>query len=107
MKPENITFLDHHRHHYDTYIRAQFIQHLDNATRQRMVDIIKEEFVPTYSTSLWCASCVAEMIVFLYQQYDKWKAANQFTFPDDLDKIEPTEPVESIEPIKKKRNAKK
>lgn len=66
MKNENKSFIKDNRHHYDILIKAGYVSQLDGATRQRMRDIIREEINPTYNTDLWCSTCVAEMIKYLY-----------------------------------------
>ncbi len=75
MKQDNIEFLEAQRHHYNTLVNAGYVQHLDQATRQRILDIIHEEFNPGYIASLWCQSCIADMLKYCYVQYDKWIAA--------------------------------
>lgn len=74
MKPENQKFLDERRHHYDTFIRAGFIQHFDGATKNGILRVIHEEFNAGYPDPLSCATCVAEMLVIAYKNYDKWKS---------------------------------
>jgi len=71
MKPENKQFLDELRPLHDLYVKAQYIKHFDGATRQRLLDVIREEFQPGYLADLWCSSCVADMLVFAFTQYDK------------------------------------
>jgi len=73
VKAENVQFLEANKHHYETLVRAQFVQHLDNATREGMLRVIREEFAPGYQASLWCAPCIMEMIRYLYTQYEKVK----------------------------------
>lgn len=74
MNEESIKFLDANRHHYDLLVRAQYLKHLDGATRQGILNVIRTEFNPGYLADLWCATCVATMITFAYVQYDKWLA---------------------------------
>ena len=91
MKPENKQFLDDNRHHYDIYVRAQYIQHFDSATRQRMLDVIHEEFNPGYIGTLWCQSCIADMLKYCYVQYDKWIAAQPKEEPTPEEVAKPAE----------------
>lgn len=72
MKPENRKFLDENRHHYDTYVKAQYIKQFDGATKNTLLRIIHEEFNPGYPDPVYCQVCVAEMLVHCYTQYDKW-----------------------------------
>lgn len=100
MKQENVEFLDANRHHYTTLVNAGYVQHLDQATRQRMLDIIHEEFNPGYIGTLWCPPCVADMIKYVYVQYEKWIAANKATEPADqaTEPVAETTPVPTVEP---------
>jgi hypothetical protein len=74
VTPESIAFLDANRYHYDLLVRAQYLKHLDGATRQGILNVIRKEFDPSYLSDLWCSTCVATMITFAYVQYDKWLA---------------------------------
>lgn len=74
MKSENIQFLEEKRHHYDTFVRAEYLQHFDGATKNGLLRVIHEEFNAGYPDPLSCATCVAEMLVLCYRSYDKWKA---------------------------------
>lgn len=75
MKNENKAFLDANRHHYNLLVNAGIVKHLDGATREGLLRIIREEFAPNYIASTWCQSCVADILKFAYVQYDKWIAA--------------------------------
>lgn len=75
MQQSSIDFLNANRYHYDLLVRAQYIKHLDIATRQGLLDVIRLEFSPTYMSTLWCPTCVAELLTFAYTQYDKWVAS--------------------------------
>lgn len=74
MTPESEAFLNQHRHHYDLWKRARYVQHLDIATRQGLLDVIRKEFDPGYLADLWCNTCVVTLLEFAYTQYDKWLA---------------------------------
>lgn len=76
ISQDDIQFLEANRSHYNTWVRAQYIQHLDGATRTRMLTIIRKYFAPGYLADLWCQSCVAAMVVYLYTQYDERKHSN-------------------------------
>lgn len=77
MKEESIAFLNKNRHYYEQWVRAQFLQHLDIATRQGLLDVIRAEFNPAYLSNLWCSPCVAELLVYAYTQYDKYLKKQQ------------------------------
>lgn len=76
MAPESITTLDKHRHHYETYMRANFVSNYDIHVREDLLKIIRKEFDPGYQVTMWCGDCVLKMLTFCYIQYDKWKAVN-------------------------------
>lgn len=77
MRAENKQFLDDNRRHYDTLVQAQFVQHLDAATRDRLLQVVQEEFAPGYQANLWCGTCVADLLKFTYQRYDEWLQKNK------------------------------
>lgn len=72
MTPENIQFLNDNRIHHETLTKAFYMRSLSAETRQRMQDIISQEFQPGYSTDLWCPPCVSDMVKKLYRHYDEW-----------------------------------
>ena len=75
MNQASIDFLEANRHHYDLLVRAQYVKHLDGATRDGLLTVIRREFDGRYMSNNWCAECVANMLKFAYEQYDQWKAA--------------------------------
>jgi hypothetical protein len=72
MTPENIQFLNDNRTHHNTLVNAGYLRGLSAETRQRMQDVIRQEWEPTYHTDLWCGPCVCDMIKKLYRHYDEW-----------------------------------
>lgn len=76
MNPENKKFLDDNRHHYEGFVKAQYLSHFDNATRDRLLQVVQQEFAPGYQANLWCSSCVADLLKFAYQRYDDWLSKN-------------------------------
>lgn len=72
MKTENIQFLEDNRHHYQTYQKAQVLTHFDFPTRQRLYAIAKEDLGYQEAGNLWCQSCIADLLVYTYREYDKW-----------------------------------
>lgn len=79
MTPETIQFLNDNRTHYDTLVNAGYLRGLSGETRQRMQDIIRANWEPTYHTDLWCPPCVSEMLKKLYRLYDEWIKQNNET----------------------------
>src|SRR4051812_2419526 len=76
MNPANKSFLEANRTHWITLRDAFYIRHLDGNTRSEMQRIMGEEFRPGYTSDLWCGVCVADMVTALYQEFEKWEAAN-------------------------------
>lgn len=76
MTPENIQFLNDNRTHHDTLVNAGYLRGLSAETRQRMQDVIRQEWEPTYYTDLWCPPCVCDMLKKLYRHYDEWLNQN-------------------------------
>lgn len=77
MQQSSIDFLNTHRHHYEILVRAQYVKHLDSATREGLLQVIRIEFDPGYISDLWCPTCVATMLTYAYVQYDKWLAGQK------------------------------
>ncbi len=73
MKPANKQLLDNYRHHHDT-VKLDYLRHLSGEERENMQNIMADEFLPGYTTDLWCQSCVFEMVKQLYHRYDEWIA---------------------------------
>jgi hypothetical protein len=71
MKLQNKQFLDLNRPHHHTLTVAGFLTNLTNEVRQTMLDIIREEFSPGYLCCLHCSADVAQMIKYVYGQYDQ------------------------------------
>lgn len=99
MKPENKAFLEANRTHWITLRDAFYIRHLDGNTRSEMQRIMGEEFRPGYTSDLWCGVCVADMVRALYQEFEKWEAANP---PEPVQVLGGPEPV--IPPVQVKAN---
>lgn len=77
MNEESIKFLDENRSHYDILVRAGYVKHLDIATREGLLNVIRREWDPGYLSNNWCSECVANMLTFAYVQYDKWIESNK------------------------------
>jgi len=75
--PSTIQFLNDNRDHYDTLIKADYMRGLSAETRQRMQDIIRENWEPAYHTDLWCPPCISNMVKKLYGLYDEWLKQNE------------------------------
>jgi hypothetical protein len=87
MTPETIQFLNDNRHHHETLIKAFYMRSLSANVRERMQNIIRENWEPGYHTDLWCGPCVSDMVKKLYRLYDEWLAKQpvkvQASFPSN------------------------
>jgi hypothetical protein len=72
MTPETIQFLNDNRIHHETLTKAFYMRSLSANVRERMQNIIRENWEPGYHTDLWCGPCVSEMVKKLYRHYDEW-----------------------------------
>lgn len=71
MNAFNKEFLDLNRSHHHTLVVAGFLTNLTNETRQTFLDIIRQEFSPGYLCCLHCNEDIAQMIKYVYIQYDE------------------------------------
>lgn len=72
MRQESINFLEEKKPVYDMLVKAGIVVQLDGATRQGILNVIREEWDPGYLADLWCAPCVQTMIRYAYTQYEKY-----------------------------------
>ncbi len=75
MKPENKQFLDDNRRHHDTLTQAGFMS-MDGNIKQEMLNVYRQEFDERYHTSLWCSTCVSDMVRLVYRRYDEYLKEN-------------------------------
>ena len=73
MTAESIKFLEDNRFYYDQIRLTQSVSNLDGAVKAGFVDVIRKEFDHGYQVTLWCGSCIMDMITFAYVQYEKQK----------------------------------
>lgn len=95
MKPENKAILDANRCHYETAIKAEFVKGFNSREKDDLLRVMREEFIPGYTTDMWCSPCIFDFIKLIYQLYDKWLAEQ----PKEEIKIEEPKPIEPIVPI--------
>jgi len=79
MTPETIQFLNDNRIHHETLTKAFYMRSLSANVRERMQNIIRENWESTYHTDLWCGPCVSDMVLKLYRHYDEWLAQQPVT----------------------------
>jgi hypothetical protein len=77
MKAENKEFLEANLHHWITLRDSLYLRGLNASEREGMQRVMAEEFSPGYTTDLWCAPCVADMVRLLYTRYEQWKEQNK------------------------------
>lgn len=72
MHSESISFLNEHYGMWEMLDKAGIVKHIDEATKNGLLNVIRREWDAGYIINSWCADCVARMITFAYTQYDKW-----------------------------------
>jgi hypothetical protein len=77
MKADDIQFLNHNRPHYETLVKAGFVMNLTNEVRQKMLNIVRENFNPGYLCCLHCSADIAALLRYTYIQYDEYLSKNE------------------------------
>ena len=72
MSPESIKFLNDHRFFSDQLKKEGTIYNIGSAEKEGFLNVIRKDIDPGYMANLYCGQCVAEMIKFIYIQYDKY-----------------------------------
>lgn len=90
ITPQQITFMEQNRPHYDTLIRAQFLTNIGYDIKEGMLNMART-FAPAYQANLWCSPCVCELVKFAYIQFDKWIVDNPIMAYSPQLEIEDTE----------------
>lgn len=94
MKPENKAFLEEHRSLWITLRDAQYLRFPHQGIKDGLVRIMREEFRPGYTVDLWCSHCVATMVREVYQEFEKWEAAQVQTITEPVTiAIDPPKPI--------------
>lgn len=75
LTDEQIKFLEDHKHYWTEYKQSQVIKHYDNAMRKKLQEIAKE-FNPKAVFCTWCNDDAANMLKYVYTQYEKMKPLN-------------------------------
>lgn len=71
MREENRTTLEQYRRQYNAWVNDTVLYDLDGAAKQKIIEVIRAEWDPYYSTDVWCGHCVAKMLVYAFEQMDK------------------------------------
>lgn len=88
-------------------VRLGFIQGMDDRKKQQF-HAIHQKYVGLMTLTVWCSSCVIDMMKRIDKWYQKWLETYEpvnFIFPDDLDKIHSTSEIQA-QPKKRGRKAK-
>jgi hypothetical protein len=82
ITPQDITFMEANRPHYNTLVQAQFLTNIGYDIKEGILNIARK-FDPGYMANLWCSPCVCDLVKYAYVQFDKWKEQNvqHATFP--------------------------
>lgn len=85
MRQENIDFLNSNRDCLQEIINAQTATKA-NKIQGRLVEIMREEFLPGYVYSGDCGSCLFDMVKTLYQYFDSRPIVVKASFPENKKK---------------------
>jgi hypothetical protein len=78
MRQESKVILDHHRHHYTTFVNAQYMRGLNVHERNQILQVARDEFFgQNYSPDLFCGACIGEFILKVYMAYDEYILKNE------------------------------
>jgi hypothetical protein len=91
VQQSSVDFMAANRFHYETLINAGYVKHVDSAFKERLLQIIREEFQPGYNANLWCGACVADMIKFAWEQYDRQAVPERVTVVSEIGLLGPVE----------------
>lgn len=72
MTTENKTFLDDNLYHFINLERAFYLKNLMAGTKDRMEQVMGQEFAKGYKADLTCPVCVGDMVKLLYRRYFEW-----------------------------------
>lgn len=100
MRQEHIDFLELNIHHKET-LAAGYVRNLDKQLLDTYEGIYRQYIDKDFILTKWCSTCVYDCLKRIYDYYDAHVLSNRnvvsvshgtndFIFPDDLDKIEPT-----------------
>lgn len=70
MQPHNRQRLEKYRRQYNAWVNDRVLYDLDGAAKNEIIDVIRQEWNPGYTTDLWCGSCVAKMLEYAFRSMD-------------------------------------
>lgn len=70
FKKESVEFLMEYKSMWDIYKQVQVISHLPTEVSQQFLEIAKE-IDPNYTGTVWCQSCLEDVIRFVYVNFEK------------------------------------
>jgi hypothetical protein len=103
IEQQDLKFIEDNIIHLEQ-VRLGFIQGMDDRKKQQF-HAIHQKYVGLMTLTVWCSSCVIDMMKRIDKWYQKELATvknDDFVFPDDLDKIVP----EVVQEQPKKRGRK-
>lgn len=90
-------------------VRLGFIQGMDDRKKHNF-HAIHQKYIGLMTLTVWCSSCIIDMMKRIdkwYKKYLESVKSDNFTFPDDLDKVQnlvwvnPAIPTESKPVVKR------
>lgn len=71
MSPDNIKYLEDNKHFHTQLEKDSTVRNISHSEKEGFLNVIRLEFSPSYMVNLFCSSCIADMIKFVYTQYAK------------------------------------
>lgn len=80
MLPENKIFLEQHKHTWE-FLKLAGELNMGHMDRQRLLELVREEWEPRYMCCLTCGADVCKMVEYAYTQFEKHPDSKHMTFP--------------------------
>lgn len=71
MKQSNKDKLEKYRRNYTLWVTNKELVDMDGQAKNEIIEVVRAEFDPNYSTDLWCGVCVAKMLTYAFEEMDK------------------------------------
>lgn len=92
MTEESIEFLKGFLKEWEVYKMVKVWPHLATEDSKRMLEIAKE-VDPTYSGTVWCQSCLEDVVKFVFKAYERETINKVTTITASFDASQPVKPV--------------
>lgn len=102
MTQEEINFIQANIINFES-VKLGFTRNISQSVLQEYESLYRKYLDPHFSLTYYCSSCVFDMLIRLGNYYEQNKT---FTFPNDLDTIQPDPPAAPVELKKRGRKPK-